>query len=46
MVKRLKNVPLIKLYNIGAHSAAVKALNILDEITHREVELLFCRAGI
>ena len=46
MVKRLKSVPLIELYNIGAHSSAVKALNILEEITHKEVELFLSRAGI
>jgi hypothetical protein len=45
-VKCLNTVPLVELYNIGAHSAAVEVLYILDETTHKEVELFFCGAGI
>ena len=40
IVKQIKNVRLIELYNIG-ESAAVKAFNILDEITQEEVNYLF-----
>ena len=46
MVQRLKSVPLQELYLIGAHSSAIASMQILNGITHREVESFYHKAGI
>ena len=46
MVQRLKRVPLQELYHIGAHSSAIASMQILNGITHREVEYFYHKAGI
>ncbi len=46
MVQRLKRVPLQELYLIGAHSSAIASMQILNGITHREVESFYHKAGI
>ena len=46
MVQRLRTASLKELFEIGAHSTAVKSLEILSEITHSEVELFYHKAGI
>ncbi len=44
MVQRLRTVPLIDLLEIGAHSLTVKSLEILNGITHKEIEQLYRNA--
>ena len=46
MVQRLRTTSLRDLFHIGAHSTAVKSIEILSEITHREVESYYNKAGI
>ena len=46
MVQRLRTVPLTNLLDIGAHSSAIKSLEILNDITHKEIEQFYRNAKI
>ena len=43
MVQRLWTVPLTEQLEIGAHSLAIKSLEILHGITHKEVEQFYSK---
>ena len=46
MVQRLRTVPLIDLLEIGAHSSSIKSLEILNGITHKEVQQFYRKARV
>jgi hypothetical protein len=46
MVQRLWTVPLTELLEIGVHSLAIKSLEILHGITHKEVEQFYRKARV
>jgi hypothetical protein len=46
MAQRLRTVLLIDLLVIGAHSLAIKSLEISNDITHKDAEQLYPNARV
>jgi len=46
LIQCLWTVPLTELLEIGAHSSAIKSLEILHGITHKEVEQFYHKARV